>query len=547
MTPPNAQLAQLTKDFWHWRARTQSDSFDDIPRVDRPAGWTSDWSAAAVAARRSRLDGFSRRYQALDLGDESVPVRVNGRLLESALARVHWELDLLSGWRRNPCFYIDQSLIPVFNLLLPPPPFDGARAAAIIENLANVPRVLAQARTNLLGHAAEPFATQALKLLAESAERLEEAMASLAPLLPQLHARALPTVTQEAARQLTAFQDWLQDQDHPGEAAVGEQALNFFLHKVALLPYTPQQMRVMARQEHHRSVAAEAIARRQSRRSQQRSAPQEQNYIGLQHSQERAVRRFYAEQGILRLPEDLRHYRFEPVPSYLEPLTWLGVPHYITSQASAGEDAVRYVRAPEPGLSYFQQAKVLDPRTGIVHEGVHAHQLAWSWQHPDPARRNFYDSAPNEGLAFYHEELMLLSGLFADSPASAVFMANSMRLRALRVETDLGLAAGDLTLGEAADLLVTMVPLDGETAWQEAVFFAGNPGQGLSYQIGKLQILDLLSASERELDDFDLQAFHERLWREGNIPIALQRWEFLGLRDHLDEADRLAGAGRPLR
>ncbi|MER5617396.1 hypothetical protein [Streptomyces sp. NPDC002215] len=32
------------------------------------------------------------------------------------------------------------------------------------------------------------------------------------------------------------------------------------------------------------------------------------------------------------------------------------------------------------------------------------------------------------------------------------------------------------------------------------------------------------------------------LWREGNTPFALQRWELPGLRDQLDAADRLVGA-----
>jgi uncharacterized protein (DUF885 family) len=54
--------------------------------------------------------------------------------------------------------------------------------------------------------------------------------------------------------------------------------------------------------------------------------------------------------------------------------------------------------------------------------------------------------------------------------------------------------------------------------------------------------MDLLATATRRLGDrFDLQEFHDRLWREGNVPLSLQRWELLGLRDHLDEADRLAG------
>ena len=135
---------------------------------------------------------------------------------------------------------------------------------------------------------------------------------------------------------------------------------------------------------------------------------------------------------------------------------------------------------------------------------------------------------------------MLLAGLFDEAPASATFIANSMRLRALRVELDLGLALGEVTLDEAADQLAEAVPMDRRTAWEEAAFFAGNPGQGLSYQTGKSQILDLLATCERAGAGFDLQRFHDRLWLEGNVPLALQRWELLGLPDHLAEADRLA-------
>jgi hypothetical protein len=533
------QLAELHDEFWPWRNRTQPDSGDDVPRAERPAGWISDWSAAGVAARRAQLAEFRQRCDALDLGREPVAVQVDGRLLRSALARVHWELDLLRGWERDPCFYIDQSLVPVYNLLLAPPPLDDERASAIVRHLGNVPAVLEHAQDNLRGHLVGPFARYALRLLEPAADQLQEAMAALAPLLPEPHASALPEVTTQAARCLTAFRHWLAQQDDTGQTAVGEQALAFFLHAVALLPYTPQQMRAMAAQEHRRSVMTEAIERRRGPAAANPDS-EELDIVAHQRAQELEVRAFYAEQGIVRLPGDLRHYRFAVMPAYLAPLTWLGVSHYIGSPARADEDAVCYVRPPEPGLPYFDQAKLLDPRTGIVHEGVHAHQMAWSWRHPDPAHRHFYDSVPNEGLAFYNEEVALLAGLFAGAPASAAFMANSMRLRALRVEADLGLAMGDLTIDQAAAFLIDAVPLDEQTAWDEAVFFAANPGQGLSYQIGKLQILDLLSAYEGERESFGLPEFHERLWRDGNIQLALQRWEMLGKRDHLEQADSLA-------
>jgi hypothetical protein len=537
---PAEELARLIARFWTWRARTQPESGDDLPRVRRPPGWVGDWSGAAIAARRRRLAEFTARYEALDLAAQPVAVRVDARLLGSALARVRWELDLVRGWQRDPRFYLDQSLLPVFHLLLAPPPFSDERAAAIIGALRHVPVLLRQGSDNLAGHATGAFTRHTQGLLVDGPARLEQAMTALAPYLPGRYGAALVRATEDAAAALTAFRDRLGELATTPTAALGPAALGFFLHRVALLPYPVDRLRDLAAQELHRAVALEAILRRAHRPPAPAPAGTGAEFVARQHRAELDVRRFYAEQALLDLPDGLRHYRFALMPAYLAPLTWLGLPHHIGSADRPDDDAVRYVHPPRPDLPYFQRAKVLDPRTGIVHEGVHAHQFALSWRHPDPARRHFYDSTPNEGLAFYHEELMLLCGLFDGAPASAVFIANSMRLRALRVEVDLGLARGELSLERAAERLAVAVPLDRATAWEEAVFFAGNPGQGLSYQVGKHQILDLLAAAGGGDETFDLRRFHNRLWREANVPLALQRWELLGQRDHLDEADRLA-------
>jgi uncharacterized protein (DUF885 family) len=58
----------------------------------------------------------------------------------------------------------------------------------------------------------------------------------------------------------------------------------------------------------------------------------------------------------------------------------------------------------------------------------------------------------------------------------------------------------------------------------------------MTYQVGKTQILALLADASRR-EDFSLRAFHDRLWREGNVPLALQRWELLDDRADLDRID----------
>src|ERR1700724_330569 len=92
-------LAALAADFWAWRAATQPTSGDDIPRIERPTGWTPDWSPESVDRQRQQLRTFETRWQALasEARSWSLAYQVDYRLIGSALARVHWELDVVRG------------------------------------------------------------------------------------------------------------------------------------------------------------------------------------------------------------------------------------------------------------------------------------------------------------------------------------------------------------------------------------------------------------------------------------------------------------------
>jgi hypothetical protein len=54
----------------------------------------------------------------------------------------------------------------------------------------------------------------------------------------------------------------------------------------------------------------------------------------------------------------------------------------------------------------------------------------------------------------------------------------------------------------------------------------------------------LADARLKQGDAFDLRAFDDYLWKNGNVPIVLLRWEHLGLDDDLQSMDKAETARR---
>jgi len=536
-------LQKLAEDFWIWRANNQPVTSDDIPRIERPPDWFPDWSSTAIDRRRRELAELTKRHQ--DINPKSWPIdqQVDYRLIGSALARVHWELDIASGHERNPGFYVDQTLGLLFLSLLKPPPFDEARSRTILNALQSFKQTVEDAQENLAGKAIKPFALAAIEKLSGIKARLMKVADELGPLLSGATAAELNEVTSNAIVALESYHDWLNSQlaGMAENTAVGRDAYIYFLKHVALMPLTPEQLLVMGAYEWERSVAFETFEQtRNLGLPELELFPDQAAQMKQEVIEEERARTFLEEKNILTVPGWMKHYRNLPLPAYLEPLSFMGVTDDLTSANRLDEDGVSYIKLPRPDLDYFSLSIAKDPRPLIVHEGVPGHyfQMTLSWAHENTIRRQYYDSGANEGIGFYAEELMLQFGFFDDKPKLREIMYNFMRLRALRVEVDVKLALGLFTIDQAADYLEKIVPVDRGTARQEAVFFASSPGQAITYQIGKLQIIKFLAdASLEQGAGFELRAFHDYLWKNGNAPIALLRWEYLGLSDEIDILD----------
>ena len=523
-------LNKLAGDFWSWRAEYAPFTGDDVNRMQRPGG-SRDWSRASIDRRGNDLEQFESRWKKIDPSSWPIAKQVDYKLIGSALSRVRWELDVNPRWKRDPNFYTEQTLTALAEALTVPAPFDEARSREILTRIENIPSILQQGAENLENPPA-PFATVAINNLDGIRERLRR-MASSLVASKTLNADKLKSACERAADALEKFQQQLKEKlpNLPQQTALGRDAYVWFLRNVALMPFMTEELLAMGRQEWNRAVAFESFEKNRNKDLPPlKIADNIDNWIRDAAGKELSIRKFLQERGILTVPDWIQHYTLRPTPEYLRALGFTENDDF-TSASRLKENCIRYVPEPLEKLGYFWRATAMDPRSITVHEGIPGHyfQLCLSWKHEDPIRRHYYDSGANEGIGFYAEEMMLQAGLFDDSPPTREIIYNFMRLRALRVEVDVKLALGEFTLEQAAKYLQEKVPMDEQTARQEAIAFSTGPGQAITYQIGKLQIMKLLADVRMQHGEkFNLRAFHDFVWKNGNVPIALQQWEYLG-------------------
>ena len=537
---PNKDILDLSADFWQWRYTTQPATSDDILRVERPDGWQPDYSASALREYREKYVDFRKRLDAIPKATWTRSDSVDYLCLRSAIERVNWELNVLRIPHRNPDFYVHQTLGALYELLVIHSPMTDNRMRNIIGILRSFPKTVADARGNLT-EASAPFAKIALEHLSDVRSNLMAVQEALCDYPDDALKAELANSMASAAAALEQYREWIEDQlpNMTQPFSCGRDAYVYYLKNVALIPGTPEELLAQGRIEWRRSVAFETFEKMRNA-----GAPEPELFgsveeqVAQARKDEQAIREFLEEKDIMSVPDWLPHYLSVERPAKVEPLTFMGVDIDFTSESRLDENASRYIPDPSPSLSYFYRTMAYDPRPIIVHEGVPGHyfQLARSWKHPNPIRRRFVDPGSNEGIGLYVEELMLQFGLFDNKPRTREIMYNFMRLRALRVEIDIQLALGNFGIAEAGAYLAKSVPMDEETAVAESGFFAYNPGQAISYQIGKIQVMKFLSDAKIQLGDaFNLRAFHDYLIDNGNVPIALLRWEYLGLNDEVEQ------------
>src|SRR4029434_2521111 len=175
---PAESLDKLANDFWTWRAKYAPFTGDDVNRIERPGG-IRDWSRARIDRQRKDLAAFETRWEELDPTSWPITQQVDYRLIGSALARVRWELDINPRWKRDPNFYVAQTLTALAETLTVPAPYDEAHSREILTRIENIPSILEQAAQNLDNPPA-PFASVAIQALDGIRDRFRKMTTALA-------------------------------------------------------------------------------------------------------------------------------------------------------------------------------------------------------------------------------------------------------------------------------------------------------------------------------------------------------------------------------
>jgi uncharacterized protein (DUF885 family) len=93
-------------------------------------------------------------------------------------------------------------------------------------------------------------------------------------------------------------------------------------------------------------------------------------------------------------------------------------------------------------------------------------------------------------------------------------------MRAVRLVVDTGIHAEGWTREQAVAYFRESGAGDEPTIQAEVNRYIAWPGQALSYQIGKLKILDLRNRAKKQLGArFDIRSFHDEILGGGSLPL----------------------------
>ena len=243
--------------------------------------------------------------------------------------------------------------------------------------------------------------------------------------------------------------------------------------------------------------------------------------------------------------ETLREDADAELLAFLRERDIMTVPDYLVAPKNEGPYVMPFDRDPAPPgpfeppiqRNFFRETEDRDPRPLRAHN-VPGHPLDTlnraRDQRPIRGRKrvNFLDSSRIEGWAFYLEEMLLQAGFLDGRQKAREIHYILQAKRAARILPELSMHSNEWSLDEAVRSMSPRTPYwmePDDTAIYDLGLYLRQPGLGINYYFGKLQIEPLLAARAAQLGPaFDLKTFHDTFLAAGPIPIAQIAGEMTG-------------------
>jgi hypothetical protein len=326
-----------------------------------------------------------------------------------------------------------------------------------------------------------------------------------------------PELLPEAKRARAAlqdFHDWLQ-QSLPrmkAPSGVGADNYTWYLGHVHFEPFTTEDVLRLGERELYRSIAGLKLEQFRNRQLPPlEPAPNGEEYKTRVDEADRWVREFIQKTNFVTIPD----YAKDPF-----------------------DNNVPWIVRPS-GRNFWEEVQFRDPLPDKVHAGIPGHRFDLFLHHHDkrPIREAIEDGSRIEGWGFYLEEAMMNAGLLDQRPRTRELFWIFMVARAVRNRVDVMLHTNQWTIDQAVHYMVENVPyMNADVARVDCEIYLRTPTYGQNYQMGKIQIEQLLADRSHQLGEkFDLGQFHDQFLAAGTIPVSLVRWEMTGLDQEIKE------------
>ncbi|WP_139001176.1 DUF885 family protein [Hyunsoonleella aestuarii] len=506
--------------FKEWR------TFEMPPKLEG----APDYRKATFTQRMSAFDQLRARHAAIDTTDWSIPNKVDWMVVWAEMNGFDFNYRVLKPWERDPAFYKTiwtyKSDVPAhegptnhgtLELWTYEFPLRNAERERMLNDLAVIPPLNTQAKTNLTGNARDLWIT-GIRDIKEQSEVLDD-MKSAAGVSADEEIMSAIEKAQTSTNQLV---EWLEAESDKktGPSGIGKDNYTWYLQNVHLVPLTWGDEVMILKRELARAWSALKLEEHRNRNLPELIAVNSpKSYDALADRAAKSLISFLENEDILT------------VKDYFNP--------------ALREHLGTFV--PEEKRNFFYITSHYDPRPLFSHF-YHWFELARMDNEPNPSEirkgallYNIFDSR-NEGTATAVEEMFMDAGLYDDDPRVREIVYIMIAQRAARGLGSLYAHANEMTMEEAGGIHSEYTPRGWMKTEKELLIFEQHlylrqPGYGTSYITGKY-LLEAAMAEyalnkERNGEAFELSEFFDSINRIGNIPVALTQWEMTGNSDHI--------------